>query len=441
MCSILFTNKSIENKKFNRLLQRRGPDKTSIRKMYGYNIVHNLLSLTGDITEQPIEKDGVLVLFNGEIYNYLDIDASSKSDSYSIISAYKKFGDSFVKELDGEFALILIDANKQKIIFSTDVFKTKPLFYSIENENIGLSTFATPLKDLGFNNVVSALPNTSYVIDLNKESIDTYDINQFDLNQYKDSYDDWVISFEESIRKRAFQSGDKKMFIGMSSGYDSGAIACALNKLDVDNKAYAIYASENRNVIDQRVDLLKNIETFNLTNDQYNKWFQYVQENCEDFVSHEIVNHYSIKADKASVGLSFICDNAIKEDRKIYLSGQGADEIFSDYGMFGRKLMGEQQSTFGGIYPSNLSPYFPWKNFFNGTMEMYIAKEEYVAGSFGIETRYPFLDKDVIQEFLWLKPELKNKYYKSVVYEYLNRNNFPIDINQKIGFQANRNLM
>ena len=87
MCSILFTNESITDNNFNRLLQMRGPDKTSIKELYGYNIVHNLLSLTGDITEQPIEEDGIIVLFNGEIYNYLEIDSSVKSDAYSIITA------------------------------------------------------------------------------------------------------------------------------------------------------------------------------------------------------------------------------------------------------------------------------------------------------------------------------------------------------------------
>lgn len=440
MCSILFTNESITDNNFNRLLQMRGPDKTSIKELYGYNIVHNLLSLTGDITEQPIEEDGIIVLFNGEIYNYLEIDSSVKSDAYSIITAYKKFGDKFVKELNGEFALILIDTNKQKIIFSTDIFRTKPLFYSIENNKIGLSTFGTPLKDLGFQNVNITTPNTCYIIDLNKEDIDTYEIKQFDLNQHKKTYDDWIRAFEKSIKKRATQSGDKKMFIGLSSGYDSGAIACALNKLNVDNKCYSIYASENRGVIDDRTQILKNTDTFNLSQNEYNYWFNYVQENCESFISDQY-NGYNIKNDKASVGLAFICDKAIKEERKIYLSGQGADEIFSDYGIFGRKIMGDNQSTFGGIFPDDLKPHFPWKNFFDGTQEMYIAKEEYVAGSFGIETRYPYLDEDVVQEFLWLSPELKNKSYKSVVYEYLNNNNFPIDLNQKIGFQANRNLV
>ena len=108
--------------------------------------------------------------------------------------------------------------------------------------------------------------------------------------------------------------------------------------------------------------------------------------------------------------------------------------------MFGRKLY-NNQSTFSGVFPDYLEPHFPWKNFFNGTQEMYIAKEEYVAGSFGIETRYPFLDAQVVQEFLWLSPGLKNRYYKSVVYEYLNRNDFPVDTNKKIGFQANKGLV
>jgi asparagine synthetase B (glutamine-hydrolysing) len=72
---------------------------------------------------------------------------------------------------------------------------------------------------------------------------------------------------------------------------------------------------------------------------------------------------------------------------------------------------------------------------------MYISKEEHVAGMYGIETRYPFLDKDVVQEFLNLKCELKNKNYKSVLHEYLTKNNFPFLVNRKIGFQANVNLI
>ena len=108
--------------------------------------------------------------------------------------------------------------------------------------------------------------------------------------------------------------------------------------------------------------------------------------------------------------------------------------------MFGNEIM-RGESSFAGQFPMDLEQIYPWPNFYNSKMEMYIAKEEYIAGSFGIETRYPFLDKEVVQEFLWLSHELKNKYYKSVVHQYLTTNNFPFDLNNKIGFQANRGLV
>jgi asparagine synthetase B (glutamine-hydrolysing) len=123
---------------------------------------------------------------------------------------------------------------------------------------------------------------------------------------------------------------------------------------------------------------------------------------------------------------------AIKNGNKIFLSGQGADEIYSDYGFLGIKKY--PHSNFGGNFPETLENIFPWPSFFNSSMESYLAKEEYVAGSYGIEARYPFLDKKVVQEFLNLKSEVKNSHYKSVLYYYLRENNYPFVEDEKIGF-------
>jgi len=68
-------------------------------------------------------------------------------------------------------------------------------------------------------------------------------------------------------------------------------------------------------------------------------------------------------------------------------------------------------------------------------------KEEYVAGSYGIETRYPFLDTQLVQEFLWLSSDLKNRQYKAPLTEYLERNSYPFQKGNKTGFQADRNLL
>ena len=86
------------------------------------------------------------------------------------------------------------------------------------------------------------------------------------------------------------------------------------------------------------------------------------------------------------------------------------------------------------MFPKNLNTIFPWNSFYKSSQESYLAKEEYSSGMWGIETRYPFLDKDVVQEFLWLSPDLKNKNYKSVLHEYFINNNFPFDEGRKVGF-------
>ena len=136
--------------------------------------------------------------------------------------------------------------------------------------------------------------------------------------------------------------------------------------------------------------------------------------------------------DNGAIGCSYICSLAKKQGEKIYLSGSGADEIFSDYGFNGVKYF--DHSTIGGYFPNDLKSVFPWKNFFGNAQRAYLMKEEHVAGSYGIEGRYPFLDKYVVQEFLWLSAELKNRNYKSPLDNYLTLNKFPYEKNQKTGF-------
>ena len=145
----------------------------------------------------------------------------------------------------------------------------------------------------------------------------------------------------------------------------------------------------------------------------------------------------SYKEDKAANGLSEICRKASMSDYKIMLSGQGPDEIFSDYGFLGNKF--NSNSSFGGNFPEKLDDIFPWPNFFKNTMELYLMKEEMVAGSYGIETRYPFLDLQVVQEFLWLDQKLKNKIYKSPITNYLLDNSYPFH-EKKIGLNIYKNV-
>lgn len=399
MCGILV----YKQKGNNFFIQRRGQDFTNTIEKNGFTFVHNLLAITGEFTPQPYQEDEIICLYNGEIYNH----PFAKSDGENLIPLYKKYGINFPKYLDGEWAIALYDFKNKLALFSTDLFATKPLWRN------GLEC-ASYQSGVGGKKIPA---NTIEIVHFNGDQ-QSKTIYQWDLNQYKLDYKDWTVAFEKAVRKRAVND----CFIGLSSGYDSGAIACELLKLVVDFKAYIIQAQEDKNVLLERMKLLHNFEYIDrFTN--FEKERDWLDKNVEDF-SYKLATKKSMKRDSASLGLSKICRLAHDEGRKVYLSGQGADEIFSDYALF------PYQSTFKGIFPEKLSL---WENFYDGAQYSYLGKEEYVAGSHSIETRYPFLDRDVVQEFLWLNVGLKNKNYKAPIYEYLKRNNFPFLEGKKIG--------
>jgi len=442
MCSFIFTDKKISNiDDINFYTKFRGPDNTNIVEYLGYNFIHNLLSITGNFTIQPFIDDNIYCLYNGEIYNY-DLFGEFKSDGECIIPLYKKYGFDFIKKLDGEFAIVLLDFNIDKVVFSSDTFRTKPIYFSYGKNNLSCSTYKTPLEKLGYTNINKVPPNTSIIIDINNgEIIEQSTITEFDLSQTKENYNDWINAFKNSITKRT-KNLREKLFLGLSGGYDSGAICCELLNQNVNFTTYTVIGTENENTLRNRFSLMEGKSEYNILTKQPSEIeiaHKFIENNTEPFkyVTYSNSSDYnefwlSLIDDNGANHLSHVCSNAIKNGKKIFLSGQGADEIFSDYGFGGVKKY--RHSNFGGLFPNDLETIFPWPSFFGSSMESYLAKEEYVAGAYGIEARYPFLDIKVIQEFLWLKPELKNLHYKSVLYTYLTENNFPFNENEKIGF-------
>lgn len=432
MCGFGVTNK-IGISYSNRFCQKRGPDLTNIKVINGIEFLHNLLHITGSIVPQPIIKDEIVCVFNGEIYNYESF-GSYKSDGECIVDVYKQYGDSFIDKLDGEFSICLIDFSKNKIIIAVDTFSCKPLWYEFKGDKFCVASYNSQLYGLGFVNGRKLKSNTTQIYDLKSyKLINEIKNTKFDINQHKNSFDDWLEAFSASIKKRILNT-DKGMFVGMSSGYDSGAIACELEKQNAKFKAYSIINNENFNVLNTRLKIISNTESFTLDPTEFEKWKKELQSNCEDFHYQDKFFDYNIKKDQASMGLSSICYRAKKDGRRIYFSGQGADEILSDYGFGGKKIY--KHSSFGGLFPKDLTGFFPWHSFWDGTQIQYLNKEEYVAGHFGIETRYPFLDKNLVQEFLWLTADLKNSKYKSCLDEYLSVNNFPFQPSEKRGFHV-----
>lgn len=404
MCGILISK---QNKGNNFFIQKRGQDFTNSYTRDGITFKHNLLSITGELTPQPFIEDDIVCTYNGEIYNHSFV----KSDGENLIPLYKKHGIKFVNELDGEYAITLYDFGNDIALFITDPFATKPIWRK------GLEC-ASYESGVGGHKIKA---NTIEAVRISTgEDLFIEQYHKWDWTQYKDSYDDCLKALEKAVLKR-YKPG---CFIGLSSGYDSGTIASILKGKDF--KCYTVVAKEDQHILDERIKELGNVEVLDFDIKEHE---EYLEKNAEEFNYHieykSGLYTDSYKKDYAAKALSAICQRANEEGRKVYLSGAGADEIISDYGVM------PNQSEFCGKFPDELKE---WKNFTGSCMYSYLGKEECVGGSWNIETRYPFLDKEFVQEFLWLKPELKNKNYKSVLFEYLTKANFPFRKNSKIGF-------
>jgi asparagine synthetase B (glutamine-hydrolysing) len=240
--------------------------------------------------------------------------------------------------------------------------------------------------------------------------------HKFDFkNQTKDTYDDWIKAFENSVKKRAVDG----CFIGLSSGYDSGALTKEMLKQGVEFKAYVMFNHEKKEVLDERLKYIPKYVVASMDKDLWQKYYDYLKGKINDVAL----------ADKASMAVAYTFETANKEGRTICISGQGGDEINSDYALF------PKQSHFKGKYPNEL---YEWPNFREHMQREYLNEIEEIAELYGIEVRYPFLDTDLIQEFLWLTPELKNKNYKAPLFEYLTRNQVPFEPGVKRGFQPIR---
>ena len=108
---------------------------------------------TGD---QPIynEDGSIVVVFNGEIYNYRELRSqlqasghkfATSGDTEVIVHLYEEQGPACVRSLDGMFAFALWDARRSRLLLTRDRVGKKPLFYALRN---GSLTFASELAAL-----------------------------------------------------------------------------------------------------------------------------------------------------------------------------------------------------------------------------------------------------------------------------------------------------
>ena len=136
----------------------RGPDEGSLHIEPGLGLGHRRLSIIDIATgQQPLfnEDGSVVVVFNGEIYNYQDLIPElqalghrfhTKSDTEVIVHAWEQWGDACVERFRGMFAFALWDRNRQTFFMTRDRLGVKPMYYAVLDD--GTLLFGSELKSI-----------------------------------------------------------------------------------------------------------------------------------------------------------------------------------------------------------------------------------------------------------------------------------------------------
>ena len=366
MCGItgFINNKSDKENIIKRMSERikhRGPDGEGIYTDDNVALAHRRLSII-DITagKQPMynEDNSLVVIFNGEIYNYLELRDELKkkkhkfkthSDTEVLLHGYEEYGKNLPKHLRGMFAFAIYDIKKKTMFLARDNFGIKPLYYAmfsdtfmfaseikcflehpdfkkeLNEELIGpyLSFSFTPTEETFFKGVYRLEPGCSLFYKNGKFKIERY--YKLEFKEKEISYNDAVKKISETMKDSVSHHllADVEVGSFLSSGIDSSYIV----SLAHPSKTYTVgYNKERYSEIDLAKDLALKLNIDNkskiITKDEYMKIIPDVMYYMDEPTS-----------DPASVALYFVASLASK-DLKVVLSGEGADEFFGGYNTY-----------------------------------------------------------------------------------------------------------
>jgi len=139
-------------------LAHRGPDGAGVWTAPGVGLGHRRLSiidLEGGVQPMATPDQGVVVTYNGEIYNFREVRAEleakgarfqTESDTEVLLHGWRAWGPGMLEKLNGMFAFALYDAEKQSLFLARDRFGVKPLVYTKLAD--GGVAFASEIKGL-----------------------------------------------------------------------------------------------------------------------------------------------------------------------------------------------------------------------------------------------------------------------------------------------------
>ncbi len=363
---------SDELEKLNSKIAHRGPDDnyTIIKNNFGFAFRRlSIIDLSINARQPMIDSSGNIIVFNGEIFNYVELrnelishgqKFKTSSDTEVIMSAYKFWGKDCFKRFNGMWGIVLFDKLNNQIIASRDRFGIKPIYYWENHSRMLFFSEIKQLTDLNYfkptlnlNSAVNFLAsrnlntnNETFFSDVNQleAGVNMYynlDNNKYNFEKYydlksikteKDMSYEYAISkfynlFENSIKIRL--RSDVKLGSCLSGGLDSSSIVSIANNLNKSSKINTISCCWTNKKYDEQEyidEFLKynNVKSF--------KIFPKIDRLFDQNLLSDIIYYQDQPIKSTSHFSEFaVFEKAKKEGLTVMLDGQGSDEFLAGY--------------------------------------------------------------------------------------------------------------
>lgn len=334
---------------------------------------HRRLSIldVSPLGHQPMVFGDLTLVFNGEIYNYLEIRNELEnqgmvfktgSDTEVILQSWHHWGDKCLDRFNGMFAFLLLDSKRNKLFVVRDRFGVKPLYFSVKS---GYVAFSSEVKQLRLLNEYQFVLNDHIAFDYLKygfldHEADTFEksINQIQPGQimtYDLANDDyfltnwytfkpkkWTGTFEEAcieFRKllkdavRLRLRSDVPVGSALSGGLDSSTLVCLMRELLVESgEEEKILETVTSCSLDKKYDETEFAEIINRqTNSKSHKVFPDFEKLKEDL--DKLIWHLDYPFGSTSQFSQWcVFEGAKNAGLTVMIDGQGADEQLAGYG-------------------------------------------------------------------------------------------------------------
>lgn len=367
----------------------RGPDYTGIWKDNKIGLGHNRLSIidTSPSANQPMMSncENYIIIFNGEIYNYLELknliknySLNTTSDTEVLLALYIKYKAKMLQYINGMFSFVIYDKLKNKIFGARDRFGVKPLYYTKLNGSIILTSEIKTLWEADINKIKNFKIWSNYILygDYGTKNetfwseiyqikpgnyfeincgqmimvekpyynfVQRVELIKDDLSEKEKHLDEYLNLLEESIKYR-FRS-DVKVGVNLSGGLDSSVLISLINKLynkKTDGIPVFTFYSDNKNY-DEIFWVKKLLNHFN--NPLHEILFDYkkIENLFEEVASYQDEPFGGFP----TMAYSNIFKAAKSMGLKVLMDGQGIDEAWAGYDYYFKNTKDKIQGSSG----------------------------------------------------------------------------------------------